>query len=62
MFHRKRGRTRKGSTVPESLLDALDVVLAKVPLRDLLLTDGDPVPCKSERGTVGPLVEDEGKG
>lgn len=65
MLHRKalgRTRTRKGSTVPESLLNALDVILAKVPLCNLLFTNGDTIPCESERGAVASLVEDEGKG
>lgn len=63
MFRRKIWRrTGKRGTIPESLLDALDVVLAKIPLRDLLFTNRNAIPCEPERSTVAALVEDKSEG
>lgn len=63
MFRRKtRGRTGKRGTIPKGLLDALDIILAEVPLRDLLLTYGNAIPCESECSAVTSLVEDESEG
>lgn len=36
---------KKGSTVPECLLDALDVILAKVALSNFLFADWNTIPC-----------------
>lgn len=63
MFRRKtQRRTGKRGTIPKGLLDALDVILAEIPLRDLLLTYGNAIPCEPECSAVTALVEDEGEG
>lgn len=62
MLRRKTRRTGRRGTIPKSLLDALDVILAEISLRDLLFTNRDAVPCKSESGAVAALIEDEREG
>lgn len=62
MFCRKTRKTGKRGTIPKGLLDALDVILAKIPFRDLFLANGDAIPCESEGGTVATLVEDKSEG
>lgn len=59
MLCRKTRKTGKRGTIPKGLLDALDIILAKIPLRDLFLTNRDAVPCESEGGAVAALVEDK---